>query len=351
MLGAEAMALESEHRQYGLGEILVIWSCAALPMCVLSWDALPFVIHRVSLPPAICYWLGLSGGMLWMAAVALWIIRRDEGSLQWLAVRERLWLRAPLNPWTGQPRPGLYWWVAPCLVAALLCAGLGLGVNAVAPMAPMLARAWRLPHLWLWFWPAYTNIFELASLGFGLHSGLAIATLALWLGSAVLAEELLFRGVLLTRMNRVFGRWDWVANAALYGAYSLFQPWMVPLRLVEGLIVAGPARRFRCNWMPLIVRGGVAAAVFGVLGFALHVPSPSALPATLRLPSIGRHPDPAELPKARRFPLAVAPKYYPNSERFYQVDLRSRDASRVDLRRSSNDLVHALFDRDRKSVG
>jgi membrane protease YdiL (CAAX protease family) len=41
----------------------------------------------------------------------------------------------------------------------------------------------------------------------------------------ILGEEFLFRGVLLPKMEGVFGRWSWVANGVLFGFYHLHQPW------------------------------------------------------------------------------------------------------------------------------
>ena len=53
--------------------------------------------------------------------------------------------------------------------------------------------------------------------------------LALFVISAVfntiLGEEFLFRGVLLPRMEGVFGRWSWVANGVLFGFYHVHLPW------------------------------------------------------------------------------------------------------------------------------
>ena len=46
--------------------------------------------------------------------------------------------------------------------------------------------------------------------------------------NTVLGEELLFRGLLLPRMNRAFGRGDWVANGVLFAAYHLHVPWAIP---------------------------------------------------------------------------------------------------------------------------
>jgi membrane protease YdiL (CAAX protease family) len=72
--------------------------------------------------------------------------------------------------------------------------------------------------------------------------------------NTVIGEELLFRGVLLPRMNRVFGRGDWIANGVLFTLYHLHQPWSMPGTLVEGIFLeAYPSRRFQSAWMGIIV--------------------------------------------------------------------------------------------------
>jgi uncharacterized protein len=70
-----------------------------------------------------------------------------------------------------------------------------------------------------------------------------------------LGEELLFRGVLLPKMRGVFGRWDWVANAVLFGLYHVHMPWSLPSNILANLAYTWPARRFRSNWMAVIVHG------------------------------------------------------------------------------------------------
>jgi membrane protease YdiL (CAAX protease family) len=68
-----------------------------------------------------------------------------------------------------------------------------------------------------------------------------------------LGEEFIFRGVLLPKMEGVFGKWDWVANGALMGAYHWHQPWGIPANiLVSILFFSLPSKRFRSNWMTII---------------------------------------------------------------------------------------------------
>jgi len=40
-----------------------------------------------------------------------------------------------------------------------------------------------------------------------------------------LGEELLFRSLLLPRMNKVFRKWDWAVNGIPFGLYHVHQPW------------------------------------------------------------------------------------------------------------------------------
>jgi uncharacterized protein len=76
----------------------------------------------------------------------------------------------------------------------------------------------------------------------------------LWVFNTVLGEELLFRGLLLPRMNSAFGRGDWVANGVLFAAYHLHVPWVIPETLLaDTLIVAYPAKRYRSAWIGIVV--------------------------------------------------------------------------------------------------
>ena len=76
---------------------------------------------------------------------------------------------------------------------------------------------------------------------------------AMMILNTVLGEELLFRGVLLPRMQGAFGRADWVVNGVLFAAYHLHQPWSIPGALYDMLILAYPARRFRSAVISILV--------------------------------------------------------------------------------------------------
>ena len=59
----------------------------------------------------------------------------------------------------------------------------------------------------------------------------------------IFGEEIYYRGYLLPRMRKVFGKWDWVANGILFTLKHIYQRWMFPGILVGGLgfaFAAGP---------------------------------------------------------------------------------------------------------------
>jgi membrane protease YdiL (CAAX protease family) len=83
--------------------------------------------------------------------------------------------------------------------------------------------------------------------------------------NTVLGEELLFRGLLLPRMQGVFGRWDWVANGVLFAVYHLHMPWVIPSALVDIFALSYPSRRFRSAWMGIIVHSAQSVVIVGVV--------------------------------------------------------------------------------------
>ncbi|MCC6169165.1 MAG: CPBP family intramembrane metalloprotease [Caldilineaceae bacterium] len=231
--------------QYTLRQILGIWALVAFPMALLSWVAAPAIIPYSPLHPGITYWLLMIAGMGWQFVVSLAIIYCELGTLRWSAIRRRAWLQTPRDPRTGRPNPRLFWWLLPALCfSALVNVGLIGYLNA--PMA------WLFPALQP---PQFTDTSQLASPEFQGQWWLLGVLLASQLLNYFLGEEFLFRGVLLPKMQGVFGKYDWVANAALFGLYHLHKPWMFPSLIVGSLAITWPAGRFRSNWMAIVVHG------------------------------------------------------------------------------------------------
>jgi uncharacterized protein len=243
--------------QYTLGKMLGIWAVVTLPMALLNWVVAPAIIPYSPLHPGLTYWLLMIAGMAWQFVVALVILYRELGTLRWSAVRQRTWLHTPRDPKTGQPNRKLFWWVLP----PLLFNALVIFVLANYLDAPM---AWLLPALKA---PAYASMEQLTGPQFvGQWWIMGIVLLSL-LFNYFLGEELLWRGVLLPKMQGVFGRYDWVANAVLFGLYHVHKPWALPSVIVSNLTYSWPASRFGSNWMAVIVHGaeGLPVLIIPVL--------------------------------------------------------------------------------------
>lgn len=238
--------------QYPLGRILGTWAAAALPMAALAWMVAPQLAGSFegasAWPRAII--LTLTAGLIWQFLLVLALVRREQGSLRWPVVKDALWLHRPESPRTGR-RGGRLWWL-------LVPLTLAVAAKEMLPKLPM---------------PAARDLgtFLESDAGHNFLSGnwgwLALI-ITMFVMNTVLGEELLFRGLLLPRMQGVFGRRDWLANAVLFAGYHLHVPWMIPQVLVSGSLYAYPTKRYRSAVMGMAVHS-VQSVIFGVLVLVL----------------------------------------------------------------------------------
>jgi CAAX protease family protein len=231
--------------QYSLWQIIGIWAVATLPMALLTWVVAPALIPISPLHPGLTFWLVIIAGMAWQFVVTLVILHHELGTLRWSVVPKRIWLQTPRDPKTDQPNRKLWWWVTiPVVIDTALVYFLGRYLDA--PMA------WLFPALKA---PAYMDIMQLVSPQFVGQWWIMGIVLTSLLFNYFLGEELLWRGVLLPKMQGVFGKYDWVANAIVFGLYHVHKPWSLPSVMVTNLTYSWPAARFRSNWMSIVVHG------------------------------------------------------------------------------------------------
>ena len=223
-------------RQYSLAQILGVWAAAAVPMGVLAWIVAPWLRDQLGGddPFAEALLICITAGLIWQFVLVLILIRRELVGLQWSRVREALWLRAPRDPKTGRVGGRIWWWVLPFVLLFALEAFLSIPGPSVRDFGDFLDSDRGedfFSGAWGWF--------------------AVVVVLAVF--NTVLGEELLFRGLLLPRMQGVFGKRDWVANGVLSAVYHLHQPWSIPASLVDIFALAYPSRRFQSAWMGIIV--------------------------------------------------------------------------------------------------
>jgi membrane protease YdiL (CAAX protease family) len=165
-------------------------------------------------------------------------------------MRESLWLRSPRSPRSGAVG-GKLWLILIPLTALFT-------VEEVLPV----------------FGPENRDLGKFLDSAVGKsfisgNWGWYALILVLFVFNTVLGEELLFRGLLLPRMKRVFGRRDWVANGVLFAAYHLHTPWMMPATLlIDTFAIAYPARRYQSAWIGIAVHSAQSVVV-GVAILAL----------------------------------------------------------------------------------
>lgn len=249
----QGLSKSYEKDQYTLWQILGIWLAGSVPMWLLSWVAYPFMSK--DLPPVDAMLLRmnlLTVGLIWQFVWTMMILYREEGNIRLNTIRRRFWLNHPVSARTGETKKALWWWLIPLI---LLVAFLEIGLQ------PAVIKLW-------------TTIFPFFAepKGYDMSALFAPDIRAQWVGawslfglffvsslfSNFLGEEFLFRGLLLPKMQGVFGKWDWVANGVLFGFYHLHMPWGVLSNILFGWVMAFTGKRFHSNWFPIILHNGQA---------------------------------------------------------------------------------------------
>ena len=271
MSGAYAQSVPGgvgRREQYSLAKILGIWALAAAPMGVLGWIIFPLLALDFESDPltfGVTLLVLLALGLVWLFVLSMIIVRREEGDLRWTTVKQRLRLNVPREPATGQPRARLFLWVVPFIVAvAVIELLLNTPLeNAWVSLFPFLAEPEGRSF------DAILGSQEILQRLVGAWWFLALVVVQA-VFNTILGEEFLFRGVLLPRMEGVFGRWSWVANSVLFGLYHVHIPWVIPNAVLTGLLYTYPAYRYRSTWMSIIVHSAQSVYfAFLVLGVVL----------------------------------------------------------------------------------
>lgn len=226
-------------------------------MALLAFVVAPAVAPHVAIHRGLVHWILMVVGMAWQFVVAVAVLHHELGGLHWSAIKQRLWLNPPQDPRDGVPRRRLWLWVIPAMGATVLGSLLAIPLDAAWGSLTTLSE------------PAYANSSALSDSQFQGQwwiLGLALTSLVF---NYVLGEELLFRGVLLPRMAGTFGRWDWVANAVLFGLYHVHKIWFWPSMILSSFGYSWAARRYRSFWMGVVVHG--VEGLFVVLVFAVVI--------------------------------------------------------------------------------
>lgn len=254
MTSAESSSLNEtavEIPQYSALGILAVWAAAALPMGALAWILAPAIDEHFSGPENVplvkALLLLLTAGLIWQFVLVVILVRREQGTLRWPVVREALWLRSPRDPNSGR-RGGRVWLV-------------------LIPLLVLFALEDFFPEPWK---PENRDFAEFIESDVGKHFldgawGWFAVIVVLAIFNTVLGEELLFRGLLLPRMNGAFGRYDWLANGVFFAAYHLHEPWVFLSPLADSVVLAYPTKRYRSAWIGIAVHSAQSVVIIIVV--------------------------------------------------------------------------------------
>lgn len=240
-----------EIQQYSLSKILWVWAAAAMPMGLLGWVVAPALAPNPQ-KPGFERVAVLTVGLIWQFILVMILLYRETRSLSWSVLRQRLWLNAPRSRQTGESRKRLWLWLVPIVLLTAVYEILvsGIFVKLWVLMLPFLAEPSGLELGNLVGTPQAKSQFV------GAWWALALFFLSA-VFNTVLGEELLFRGLLLPRMGNVFGRWDWLANGALFGLYHIHMPWSILRNAIGGILFyALPSRYFQSAWFGIVAHSG-----------------------------------------------------------------------------------------------
>ena len=261
----QVVSTDAARSQYTLWQILGIWLAAAVPMGLLGWVVFPALSAGLApLDAGLFRMKLLTVGLVWQFVLAMIILYREEGNIRLSTIRRRFWLNHPRSARSGETKKVLWWWLIPLI---LLVAALEIGLRST------------LVNVWTGIFPflAEPEGYDMASMftpeiraqlvgAWGLFGLFFVSALF----NTFLGEEFLFRGVLLPKMEGVFGKWDWVANGVLFSFYHFHQPWGILATLLGDLALAYSGKRFRSNWFPIIIYSGQSVYfLFLILGLVL----------------------------------------------------------------------------------
>jgi membrane protease YdiL (CAAX protease family) len=249
-------ALSSEKDQYTPWQILGIWASVALPMGLIHWVVTPILIPRVDIEPGFLYLILITTGLVWEGIVAYMILRWEVKPFTWENIKDRVWLYTPTNPKTGARSKWLYLWTIPLIVI------VQVGFRVLDPLNELWVKTF--PFLTP---PPHTVIQNLAKPAVGQWWLLGVLAVLIVFNYLV-GEELIFRGILLPKMNGVFGMWDFIANAILFETYHLHKIEILPEMLIDW-IDPWATKRFKSYWVAVILHGSEALILIVLFSMAI----------------------------------------------------------------------------------
>lgn len=239
----------------GIVPTLVFWAIPASILYVSHYILVPLFVQRIGQPYLVAYLIAWVTTMMFFFIGALFAYRLEGNPFRLGPFSERYRLmRMSRQDWIWTlgilgfmiiSYFGLAFtsrWLAQCpILAPHPVFPPEFGPDGAAARAPGTFMGMTITGLW-WVAPVYL---------FG------------WLLN-ILGEELWFRGYILPRQEKAFGKLAWVANGLMFTFNHVWQPWNLLLFLPGALLGALVVQKRKNTWI-LIISHGIANAILLVL--------------------------------------------------------------------------------------
>ncbi|HWR84203.1 MAG TPA: CPBP family intramembrane glutamic endopeptidase [Candidatus Deferrimicrobium sp.] len=236
----------AHDKQYSLTKILFLWLLVIAPMGLARFWIVPQFKDQVSIHPGLFYWWLMIAGMVWQFVLSVIVLKLELKTITWSTLKTRLWLNHPIDPKSQRVIRRAYWLTIPVILYAFLLESYGT-LNFL--------QEWFLRVFPSLAPPDFTLIQNLATPEFRGAWYLVGITLVSSLFNYLLGEELFFRGVLLPKMEGVFGRWAWAANGILFATYHVHKFEWVPVFIFGSIFTSYLNQKYRSFYPGLIIHG------------------------------------------------------------------------------------------------
>ncbi len=240
------MEKKISNKQYSLLQIILLWAIVTVPMGISRFLIIPYAKDHWSMNTGIVFWLLMIAGLIWQFVVSVVVLKLELGTLSWAKLKERLWLNHPIDPVTLKPNKKKYLWVIPVGLFGFFVESSGLFG---------FIESWWLGAFPGFVPPSYILIQSLASPEFAGAWYLVALALITGLFNYLLGEELFFRGLLLPKMNGVFGKFDWAFNGIFFATYHVHKIENIPVFIIGSIFIAFLNKKYRSFYPALIIHG------------------------------------------------------------------------------------------------
>lgn len=249
----------------GILASFIYWLIPAVVLYTAHYLLVPVFVERTAQPYLVGYLIAWGLSMLFFFVAALAAFRLEGNPLTWKAFADRYRLKK---------MSGRDWLWTLAVLGLIITSYFGLGFTA-----SWLAR-WPLfsPH------PVFPAEFGPGGTGAhipGAFMGMSITGVG-WVAVVYLlgwffniaGEELWFRGYILPRQEKAFGKHAWIANGLMFTFNHIWQPWNLIVLLPGALASVWIVQRRKNTWIMIIVHGLLNASVLvmillNALGFVV----------------------------------------------------------------------------------